>query len=79
MTTIGAYEAKTHFSKIVTRVERGERITVTRHGVPVMTLQPVTPHSKTPPEDVIAAIKKSRKGQKLEGLSIREMIEEGRV
>ncbi|MGD8751207.1 MAG: type II toxin-antitoxin system prevent-host-death family antitoxin [Anaerolineales bacterium] len=79
MTTIGAYEAKTHFSKLIERVARGERITVTRHGVPVMTIQPVGTHPKMPPEDVIAAIKAFRKGKRLEERSIREMIEEGRL
>jgi len=78
VTTIGAYEAKTHFSKLVERVARGERITVTRHGIPVMTMQPVSTHPKMPPEDVIAAIKVFRKERRLDGLSIREMIEEGR-
>ena len=78
MTIIGAYEAKTHFSKLVERVARGERITVTRHGIPVMTMQPVSTHPKMPPEDVIAAIKVFRKERRLEGLSIREMIKEGR-
>ncbi len=79
MTTIGAYEAKTHFSKLVERVARGERITVTRHGIPVMTLQPVSTNPRMPPKDVIAAIKDFRKERRLEGLSIREMIEEGRL
>jgi prevent-host-death family protein len=79
MTTIGAYEAKTHFSKLLERVARGERITVTRYDVPVMTMQPVNTYPKTPPEDVIAAMKAFRKGKRLEELSIREMIEEGRL
>jgi prevent-host-death family protein len=79
VTTVGAYEAKTHFSALIERVLCGERITVTRHGVPVMTMQPVSTHPKTPPKDVVAAIKIFRKGQQLEGLSIREMIEEGRL
>ena len=79
MTTIGAYDAKTHFSKLVERVANGEHITITRHGVPVMTMQPVSTGPKTPPKDVIAAIKAFRKDQRLEGISIREMIEEGRL
>ena len=79
MTIIGAYEAKTHFSKLVERVANGERITISRHGVPVLTMQPVSPSPKTAPKDVIAAIKTFRKGQRLEGLSIRQMIEEGRL
>lgn len=79
MTTIGAYEAKTHFSKLAERVARGERITVTRHGIPILTMQPVSDQPKALPEEVIAALKSFRKKQQLEGLSIREMIEEGRL
>jgi prevent-host-death family protein len=79
LTIIGAYEAKTHFSKLIERVAKGERITITRHGVPVLTMQPVSTNPKTPPKDVIAAIKAFRKEQRLEGSSIRQMIEEGRL
>ena len=79
MSTIGLSEAKTHFSKLVERGASGEHITITRHGVPVMTMQPVSTRPKTPPKDVIAAIKAFRKEQRLEGLSIRDLIEGGRL
>lgn len=39
MQTIGAYEAKTHLPKLIERVMKGERITITKHGVPVAVLQ----------------------------------------
>jgi antitoxin (DNA-binding transcriptional repressor) of toxin-antitoxin stability system len=32
MTTIGAFEAKGHFSEPLDRVEKGERIAITRPG-----------------------------------------------
>ena len=32
MTSVGAYEAKTHLPELLKRVERGEHITITRHG-----------------------------------------------
>jgi prevent-host-death family protein len=35
METIGAYEAKTHLPKLLERVIKGERITITKYGVPV--------------------------------------------
>lgn len=35
-TEIGIFEAKTHFSKIIDRVEAGEEIVVTRHGKPAV-------------------------------------------
>lgn len=37
---IGAYEAKTHFSSLIERASRGERITITRRGKPVAELGP---------------------------------------
>ncbi|MYB53851.1 MAG: type II toxin-antitoxin system Phd/YefM family antitoxin [Acidobacteriia bacterium] len=40
MDSIGALEAKTHLSKLLDRVARGESITITRHGKPVALLVP---------------------------------------
>ena len=40
MDTVGAFEAKTHLSALLDRVERGERFTITRHGKPVAKLMP---------------------------------------
>ena len=79
MATIGAYEAKTHFSKLLERVANGERITITRHGVPIMTLNPISTNPKPLAKDVIAAIKAFRKGNRIDKRSIQEMIEEGRI
>ena len=42
MAEVGSYEAKTHLSGLLDRVERGERITITRHGVPVAVLVPAS-------------------------------------
>ena len=38
---IGAYEAKTHLPKLLERVARGERFTITKHGKAVAELRPV--------------------------------------
>lgn len=32
MITVGAFEAKTKFSELLDRVERGEEVVITRHG-----------------------------------------------
>ena len=37
-TTVNIHEAKTHFSKLIERVEQGEEITIARAGVPVAIL-----------------------------------------
>ena len=78
MESVGAYEAKTHLPKLLERVIKGERITITKHGVPVAVLQPPLPLRKTAPRKVIAELRKFRKKNTLKGLSVREMIEEGR-
>ena len=43
MSEVGAFEAKTHFSKLLARVQRGEEITVTLRGKPVAKLVPMKP------------------------------------
>lgn len=44
-TVVNIHEAKTHFSRLVERAERGERITIARAGVPVAMLVAVEPKS----------------------------------
>ncbi len=78
METVGAYEAKTHLTQLLERVAKGERITITKHGVPVATLQPANPTKKKPVREVIDQLKRLRSDHRLGGPSIREMIEEGR-
>ena len=38
MITVGVFEAKTHFSDLIVKVENGEEILVTKHGKPVARL-----------------------------------------
>ncbi|MGI8462167.1 MAG: type II toxin-antitoxin system Phd/YefM family antitoxin [Solirubrobacterales bacterium] len=40
-TQLNMHEAKTHLSKLVERVEKGEEITIARNGTPVAKLVPV--------------------------------------
>ncbi len=45
MTEVATYNvhyAKTHFSELIARVERGEKIVVARAGKPVVRLEPYT-------------------------------------
>jgi len=78
METVGAYEAKTHLPKLLERVFKGERITITKHGVPIAVLQPPDPAKKVDTRSVILEMRKFRDKHSLGGISIREMIEEGR-
>ena len=78
MRKVGAYEAKTHLARLLNEVERGERISITRHGVAVAELVPAGRAAKGRDEGVIEAIKAFRKGKRLGRLKIRSLIEEGR-
>ncbi|MFZ5595558.1 MAG: type II toxin-antitoxin system Phd/YefM family antitoxin [Bacillota bacterium] len=39
---INVHEAKTHFSKLLARVEEGEEVIIARAGVPVARMVPIT-------------------------------------
>ncbi len=75
---VGAYEAKTHLPSLLERVQHGERVTITKHGVPVAMLVPVVPVTKPDIHAVIDELKTFAKGHTAGGMTLREMIEEGR-
>jgi prevent-host-death family protein len=77
MTTVGSYEAKTHLPQLLDRVAKGEKIMITRHGVPVAMLVPPR-RGSLDAKTAVEKLKEFRKGRSLDGLTIREMIEEGR-
>ena len=54
MTTVNIHEAKTHLSRLLQRVEQGERIVIARAGRPVAVLQAVeAPRRRQPGHDRI--------------------------
>ena len=78
METIGAYNAKTHLPKLLERVSKNEHIIITKHGVPVAILQPFDPSKTVDTGSIITELRRFREKNTLSGLSLREMIEEGR-
>ncbi len=78
MSHVGAYEAKTKLSQLLEQVARGEEIIITKHGVPVAALVPVGVQRQEP-QAAVAAMKAFRQGRRLAGLSLRQLIEEGRL
>jgi prevent-host-death family protein len=77
--TVGAYEAKTHLSELLEKVEAGAEITITKHGAPVARLVPVKKEAN--PEERAAAIRRIQKlasGLSLSGLRVKDLISEGR-
>jgi prevent-host-death family protein len=77
MRQVGAYEAKTRLSELLDEVESGDSITITRRGRPVAILTPSSPVASEP-EHVIRELRSARRGVRLRGLTIRELIDEGR-
>jgi prevent-host-death family protein len=78
METVGSYEAKTHLPNLLRRAARGEKITITKHRVPVAMLVPADVTNKQNAKEVIEEIKRLRKGRRLRGVTIRQLIGEGR-
>jgi prevent-host-death family protein len=77
--TVGAYEAKTHLSELLEKVEAGEEIVITKHGAPVAKLVPVK--REVSAEERAAAVKRIQKlGTRvsLAGLKVKDLITEGR-
>lgn len=77
MTTVGAYDAKTHLPRLLEEVEKGGTVTITRHGREVARLVPVARPEGTA-QDVVDALRAARKGVRRGREGIRPMIEEGR-
>ena len=78
MQSVGSCQAKTHWPALLDRVAHGEQSTITRRGVAVAMLVPMSDARKPDVHETIKAIIESRKGHRLDSLSVREMIEEGR-
>lgn len=76
--SVGAYEAKTHLPQLLEEVAAGLTITITKHGRPVARLVPPVADNRPEPDHVIASMRQARKGIRLQGLSLRDLIEEGR-
>ena len=76
MSTVSAYEAKTHLSGLLERARAGESITITKHGHPIAKLVPI--EERRDARQVIEQMRRMRKTLNLEGVTTRELIEDGR-
>jgi prevent-host-death family protein len=78
MRTVGAFEAKTNFSALLERVERGEQIVITRRGKPVARLVGIERHKRDDGRELLARFKATRAKARLGGLSWKELRDAGR-
>ena len=77
MNTVGAFEAKTHLSSLLEEVAGGEEILITRHCKPLARLVPVASGGRERRLEAIAHLRSFAMGRRLNGLSIRELRDEG--
>ena len=76
---IGTFEAKTHLSALLDRVAKGEKITITKHGIPAAMLVPVDESQRTLSHaEIVEGMRALRKRVKSGKMSVREMVHEGR-
>ncbi len=76
MKTVGAFEGKTHFSRLLAEAEAGETIIITKNGRPVARLGPLaTPEEELAPGAALAALLAMDTPL---GVDIRTLIEDGR-
>ena len=77
--SVGAFDAKTHFSQLLARVARGESITITRHGAPVARLVPAAPATADADKAaLLARFKAFARRHPMSRSALKAMREEGR-
>lgn len=74
---VGAFEAKTHLSALLERVERGEEIVITRHGRPVARLVPPAPAGQDA-EGLTEQLRLFRRNHPMGAMTWRRLRDEGR-
>lgn len=80
MHEIGAFQAKNKLGALLDLVEKGEEVTITRHGKPVARLvAPVERVDRAAAREAAERIRARRKGVTLGDTTIKELIEEGRL
>ncbi len=78
MEHIGLHEAKTHFSEIINKVSKGNEFIITRRGIAVARLVPAEKPSRDAVKQALKRAKQLRVKLSLNGLKIKDLIEDGR-
>lgn len=76
VSTVSAYEAKTHLSALLERAEAGEAITITKHGRPVARLVPTS--QRVDVAELAVRMRSLRDSLGTEPVEVRSLVEEGR-
>lgn len=76
--SVGAFEAKNRFSELLERVNHGAEVVITKHDRPVAKLVPMSAPGAADRKKTTAELRALSKRYSLKGLSMRELIDEGR-
>lgn len=73
------FEAKNRLSALVAEAEHGREVTITRRGVAVAKLVPVSPgFDREKARRTAAALRRASRGITLGGIGIKTLVDEGR-
>lgn len=78
MSVIGASDAKAHLPQLLRRVQEGEQFVITKHNRPVAELIPFRQRDTVGIRAAIDRLAAFQKTHSLRGLSVRQLIEDGR-
>lgn len=79
MHTVGVFEAKNRLTALLDEVEGGGEVIITRRGKPIARLAPLeTGFNRAKARAAAEGLRAASKGQTLGGLSLKELIGEGR-
>ncbi len=78
METLGTHKLKTNLSAVLSSVEAGESVTVTRHGRPIARIVPPAASRSRRRSGAVERLLKFRRIPMPKGCSIVEMVREGR-
>ena len=79
MKRVGAFEAKTHLSRLLEEVEAGEQVLITRHGRGVARLVPVETSPEQQRLEAVSRLRRFRMGKTLGDISLQELRDAGRT
>jgi prevent-host-death family protein len=73
------FDAGTRLTTLLDEVARGTEVTITRHGVPIAKLTPVASNfDRAKARAAAEGLRRVSQGATLDGLRIRDLVNEGR-
>jgi len=77
MPELGAYEAKTHLSKLLERVQKGERFVITKHGHPIAELIPIGERDSEVVKQAVNDLRSLKSELRKRNVHLKDLLNEG--